>query len=192
MSTFPLFSSASGLGISILLTKMGSSSLLFITLTMSFSSLGSLIQTSHLVDNSDSVQITQNADRNINATDSFSSVIFHSVSGSEAAEGSGHSVVSRTSKINNTVIPKESERASTVNSPESGVTLTTTPDRTLYHLKAHDQKADEANTSITGHTHSGVHLISGEALLEGSHITTEQQLKEGQTSTVNDVFLNGK
>lgn len=172
---------------------MGRSSLLFITLTVSFSSLGSLIQTSHLLDNSDSVRITQNADRNINATDSFNSdVIFHSVSSSEAAEGSGQSVDSRTSQINNTVIPKESEQASTENSSESGVTLTTTPDPTLYHLKALDQKADKANTSITGHTRSGVHFISEEALLEGSHISTEEQLKEDQISTVNDVYLNGK
>lgn len=171
---------------------MGRPSLLFILLTMSSSTLGSLIQTSRLQDNSDSVQINQNADKNIDATDSLSrEVTFHSVSGSDVAEGSAHSVDSRTSQINNTVIPKESERASTENTSESGVTLTTTPDRTLYHLKAHDQEADEANTSITGHAHASV-LISEDALLEGSHTSTEDQLKVGQASTVNDVLMNGK
>ncbi|XP_026202832.1 uncharacterized protein LOC113153424 [Anabas testudineus] len=152
---------------------------------MSFSSLGSLIQTSHSLDNSDSVR------RNANSTDNLSKdIIFHSVSGSDSAEGSGHSVDSRTSQINKTVIQKDSEQASIENSSESGVTLTTTAALTPYHLQAHDQKADEANTSITGHTHSSVHLISEEALLDGSHITTEEQLQESQTSIVNDVLLN--
>lgn len=166
---------------------MGCSSLLFVTIAMSFSSLGSLIQTSHSLDNSDSVR------RNANSTDNLSKdIIFHSVSGSDSAEGSGHSVDSRTSQINKTVIQKDSEQASIENSSESGVTLTTTAALTPYHLQAHDQKADEANTSITGHTHSSVHLISEEALLDGSHITTEEQLQESQTSIVNDVLLNGK
>lgn len=170
---------------------MGHSSLLSITLTMSFLSLGSLIQTSHLLDNSDSVRMTQSTDRNINAMDSLRrEVIFHSVRASDSAEGSGDTVHNRTSQINKTVIPKESEQASTEN--RSGVTLTTTPALTLHHLQAHDQEADKGDTSIKGHAQSSVHLISEEALLEGSHTTTEQQIKESHTSTLNDDFLSGE
>lgn len=96
-------------------------------------------------------------------------------------EGSGHSGGSAASQkpIDRTV-----SRGN-----RSGVTLTTTPALTLHHSGAHDQGADKANTSITGYTHSSVHIISEEAL---SHIITEEQLKESHTLIVNDGSLDGK
>ncbi|XP_044069768.1 proline-rich transmembrane protein 3-like [Siniperca chuatsi] len=174
--------------------KMGRSSLLFIVLTVYLSSLGSLIQTTHSLDNSDSVRMTRSTRRNNNNApySSASGVIFDSESRSDSVEGSGQSVDSMASqKLNRTVIPKEPERAGNENRSGSGITLTTTPALTLHHSGAHDQGADKANTSITGYIHSAVHIISEEALMEGSHITTKEQLKESDTSTVNDDFLDG-
>ncbi|GAA6215874.1 proline-rich transmembrane protein 3-like [Lates japonicus] len=165
---------------------MGSSSLLFTTLTVSLLLLGSLIQTSHSLDDSDSVQITRSTGRNNKAADSLvSEVILH-----DSEEGSGHYVDSTASQklINKPVIPKESERASNESRSGPGITLTTTPARTQHHLQAHDQGADKANTSITGHTH----IISEEAFLESSHVTAEEQLKESHTSTVNEDSLDGE
>ncbi|XP_051272330.1 proline-rich transmembrane protein 3-like [Dicentrarchus labrax] len=168
---------------------MGRSSLLFITLTVYLSSLGSLIQTSHLPDNS--VRMTRSTARNNNAPDSVATeVIFHPESSSDTVESSGQSVDSTASQkvINQTVIPKRPERAGTENRPGSGITLTTTPALTLQHSGGHGQEADRANSSITGYTHSSVHSISEEAL---SHITTEEQLKETHISIVNEDFLDG-
>ncbi|XP_056245812.1 proline-rich transmembrane protein 3-like [Seriola aureovittata] len=168
---------------------MGRSSLFFVTLSLF--SLGCLIQTSHSLDNSDSVRVTRSTDRNSNATDSLAGeVIFHSESSSDSVEGSGHNVDSVTSQklINKT---KEHEPASNENHSGSGKTLTTTLELILHHLQAHDQGADKANTSITGHTHSSVHIVSEEAFSEGSHITSEEQFKESHTSIVNDESLDG-
>ncbi|XP_029287144.1 proline-rich transmembrane protein 3 [Cottoperca gobio] len=86
---------------------------------------------------------------------------------------------------------KDSERVGNENHFGSGATLTTTPALTLHHSGAHDQRADKVNTSITGYTPSSVHTIPEEALWEGSHITTEEQLKESYTSIVNDDSLSG-
>lgn len=181
ISAVPLFllDCSAGLGIS---TKMGRSSLLFITLTVSLSSLGSLIQTSHSLDNSDSARMTRSTVRNNNATDVLASeVIFHSES--DSVEGSGHSGGSTALQkpINRTV--------SGENRSGSGITLTATPALTRHHSGAHDQGADKANSSVTRYIHSSVHIISEEAL---SHITTEEQLKESHTSIVNDGFLDGE
>ncbi|XP_038552708.1 uncharacterized protein LOC119886201 [Micropterus salmoides] len=166
---------------------MGRSSLLVIVLSLSVK-LGSLIQTSHSLGNSDSVRITRSTHRHSDDPYSLASgVIVHSESHSESVEGSGHNVDSTASQklINQTVMSKKPDRAGNENRSGSGITLTTTPAPTLHHSGAHDQGADEANT---GYTHSGV---SEEALLEGSHITTKEQLKESHASTVNDGFLDG-
>lgn len=108
-------------------------------------------------------------------------------------EGSGHDDSTASQKlINQNLIQKEPERASNENHSGSGITLTPTPTLTLHHSGSRDRGADEANTSITGYTHSSVHIISDEALLEGRHITTKEHLKETHTSIVNDDFLDGK
>ncbi|XP_074491733.1 proline-rich transmembrane protein 3 [Sebastes fasciatus] len=143
---------------------MGRSSLLFITLSLS--SLGSLIQISHSLDNS--VRITRSAG---------SELMFYSEGSSDSVEGSGLSVDSTASQT--LVFPKKSERAGNENHSESGITLTTTPALTLHH------SADKANTSTTGYTHSRVYMISEE---EGSHVMTEEHLKESHTSKVNEDF----
>lgn len=171
---------------------MGRSYLLLITLTASLCSLGSLIQTSHSLANSGSVRMTRGTSRNNNAPDSLSSeVIFHSVDGSDSVEGSGQSVDSTATQklINRAVISKEPERARSEKRSGPGIALTATPVLTLHHSEVHDLGADRANTSITGSTHSGVHMISEEAL---SHRTAEGQLKPSHISTVNDDFLDGK
>ncbi|KAK2862096.1 hypothetical protein Q5P01_001629 [Channa striata] len=165
---------------------MGCSSLLFITFTVSFLSLGSLIQTPHLLDNSDSVRTTRSTSRNNRADSLARAVFYHSVRSSDSVEGSGHGVASRTSQrlINEIVIPNMPERTETESSSGSEVLLTTSPAYTLYHLQPRDQDADKANTSIIGHTHSRVNLMSEDALFKSSHITTEEQLKDNQTSIV--------
>ncbi|XP_071349867.1 proline-rich transmembrane protein 3-like [Trachinotus anak] len=171
---------------------MGQSSFLFIT--VSLFSLGTLIQTSHSLDNTDSVRVTRSTGGNNNATDSFAGeVIFHSESSNKSVEGSGLYVDSTTPQklINNTAISKEPEQASNKNHSGPERTLTATLVLTLQHLLAHDQGADKANTSSTGDTHSGVHIISEEAFSEGSNITTEEQFKDSRTSTVNDDPLDG-
>ncbi|XP_035858510.1 uncharacterized protein LOC116041559 isoform X2 [Sander lucioperca] len=176
-----------GFGLNIKSVKMGRSSLLFISLTVSLSSLGNLI-TSHSLDNSDPDRITRSTGRNNNAPDSLASeLIFHSESSSDSAEGRGQSVDSTASQI--LIIPKETEQASNESRSGSGIPLTKTPALTLHHSGARDQGADKADTSVTGYTHSSVHMISEEALLEGSH--TAEQLKKSHTSIVNDDFLHG-
>ncbi|KAI3370083.1 hypothetical protein L3Q82_024867, partial [Scortum barcoo] len=171
-STCNALKGITGLGIS---EKMGSSSLLFIALTVS---LSSLIQTSHSLDNSDSVRMTRSARRN-NASDGLAGeLIFQSES--DSVEGSGHSGGSTTSH------KPISRPVSDENSSGSGITLTTKPALTLHHSGAHEQEAYKANTSITGYTHSSAHIILEEAL---SRIRTET--KESHTSIVNDGFLDG-
>lgn len=151
--------------------KMGRSSFLLI---VCLSSLGSLIQTLHSLDSSDSVRLAQGIGRNNNAPDSlYSELIFHSVSSSDSVEGSGQSVDS-----------KASRRAGS--EKRSG---STTPALTLHDSGAQGQGADRANTSITGDTQSSVHIISEEAL---GHVTSEEQFKESHAFTVNDDFLDGK
>ncbi|XP_076604965.1 proline-rich transmembrane protein 3 [Chaetodon auriga] len=170
---------------------MGRSSLLFVMLTVSLSSLGSLNQTSRSLDNSDSAKMTQSTGRNNNAPDSLSSeVIFHSAGSSDSLEGSGESVNSAATQkiINRAVIPKQPRQAGNEKRSGPGITLTTTPALSPHLSEDHDQAADRANTSITGSTHSSVHMISEEAL---SHRTAEGQLKESHTSTVKDDFLDG-
>lgn len=150
---------------------MGCSSFLLI---VCLSSLGSLIQTLHSLDSSDSVRLAQGIGRNNNAPDSlYSELIFHSVSSSDSVEGSGQSVDS-----------KASRRAGS--EKRSG---STTPALTLHDSGAQGQGADRANTSITGDTQSSVHIISEEAL---GHVTSEEQFKESHAFTVNDDFLDGK
>ncbi|KAM7402138.1 hypothetical protein PAMP_017403 [Pampus punctatissimus] len=157
---------------------MGRPFLLFITLIMSLSLLWSCIQTSQSLDNSDSVRITRSTGRSNNAPD-----ILHSES-SDSVEGSGRSVHSMISQnIINRTLTKEPERASNENRSGFRVTMS---ELTLPHLGAHDQGTDRVNTSSTGHNHSRVHIISEEALLEGSHITTEEH-----TTIVNDDFVTG-
>ncbi|XP_032369115.1 proline-rich transmembrane protein 3 isoform X1 [Etheostoma spectabile] len=178
-----------GFGLNIKSVKMGRPSLLFLSLTVSFSSLGSLI-TSRSLDNSDSDQIIRSTGRNNNAPDSLASeLIFHSESSSDSVKDRRQSVDSTASQI--LIIPKETEQASNESHSGSGIPLTKTPALTLHHSGTREQGADKANTSITGYIHSGVHMISEEALLEGSHRTTEEQLKESHTSIVKDDFLHG-
>lgn len=165
---------------------MGRLSLLLITLTVY---LSSLIQTSHSLDKSDSVRIPRRTSRHSSPAE----VIFLSESSSDSVEGSGHSVDSTAWQklIHRTVVLKKPERAGNENRSGSGITLTPTPALTLHHSGARD-RADGANASITGHTHSSVHIISEKAPLEGSHIATEEQLQESRLSIVNDDFLGGK
>ncbi|KAM7422623.1 hypothetical protein PAMA_010591 [Pampus argenteus] len=137
---------------------MGCSSLLFITLIMSLSLLWSFVQTSQSLDNSESIRMTRSTGRRNNATD-----ILHSES-SDSVEGSGHSVHSMISQnIINRTLTKEPERASNEN-------------RSGFRVTMQD----------TGHNRSRVHIISEEALLEGSHITTEEH-----TTIVNDNVVTG-
>lgn len=185
ISPFPL--SSTGLGFQLRCHKMGRSTLLFITLTVSFSTLWSLIQTSQALDNSDSIRMTRSTGRSNNATD-----ILYSER-SDSVEGSGDTVDSMISQkiLNQTVLTKEPERADNENHSRFRVTLATS-EFSLPHLGAHDQGADKAQASSKGHAHSSVHIISEEALLEGSHITTEEQLKESHTTIVNDDFVTGE
>ncbi|XP_078028533.1 proline-rich transmembrane protein 3 [Epinephelus lanceolatus] len=169
---------------------MGRSSLLFITLTMSLSSLGNLIQTPHSLHHSDSVRITRGTGRDNKAPDSLASgLILHSQSSGDSVEGSGQSVESTASQT--LIIPKKSERVGSENRSGSGITLTTTPALTPHHSRAQGRETDKANMSITGFTHSSVHMISEEALLDGSHVMTEEQLKKNHTSIMiqNNVFV---
>ncbi|XP_068998813.1 proline-rich transmembrane protein 3-like [Embiotoca jacksoni] len=164
---------------------MGRSSLLFITLTVTLSSVGSLIQTSHSLDASGSVQVTRSTDINSRALDSLASeVIFNSES---SVEGNGHHDGSAASQqiSHTTVLPTEPDRVSNKKHSGSEITLTTRLALTPHPPGTHDQGAEKADTSITGHTHSSAEG----SLLEGSQITTEAQLKESHTSRVNDDFL---
>lgn len=168
------------------------SSLLLITL---LASLGSLLQTSHSLD-SDSLRMTQRTGRNNNAPDSLSTEVrlkteaFLSKSSSGSMEGGRQDVYSTASQklLNQTAVPKEPERADNEKQSGSGITLTTTPALSLHHSGPRDPEgADKANTSITGYTHSSVHIISEKPL---SHITAEE--RPSHTSTVNDDFLDGR
>uniref|UniRef100_A0A3Q4GDA3 Si:ch211-14i3.2 n=1 Tax=Neolamprologus brichardi TaxID=32507 RepID=A0A3Q4GDA3_NEOBR len=154
--------------------------LLFVTLTVSLSSLGSLIQSSHSPSNSGSVQITQSRARNNSSLDSLASeVIFQSES---PVEGSRYSVGSMKLQqlINQAVTPLSKETHS-----GSGIIVGTEP--SLHHSGPLDPRADKANTSITGNTHPSVPVISEGALLEGGHITAER-LQESHTSAVKHNF----
>lgn len=138
------------LGLRFCCPKMGSCSLLFITTIVCLFSLESSIQTSHSLDNSESVQHTRSTGRNYDITSMAS---FYSETSSDSVEGSGLA---------------------------------------LHQLRAHDRGADKANISKTGHTHSSVHIISEETSLGGSHMTTEEQLKDSHTSIVKDDSQDGK
>ncbi|XP_022049696.2 proline-rich transmembrane protein 3-like [Acanthochromis polyacanthus] len=165
---------------------MGWSSLLFVTLTISLSSLTSLIQTSHSLN---SAQINKSTRRNNSGLDiPASEVIFHSKS---SEEGSGHSSDTTASQelTNKTIIPEKPERVSNENPSESGITLTTRPAPILHHSGSHEREADKANSSVTGYSHSSEHRLSEEALLDSSHITSEEQLKT--SPGVNDDSLIG-
>ncbi|TKS71814.1 Proline-rich transmembrane protein 3 [Collichthys lucidus] len=158
------------------------SSLLLITL---LASLGSLLQTSGSLD-SDSLRMTQRTGRNNNAPDSLSTEVRLKTEAFLSVEGGRQDVSSTASQrlLNQTAVPKEPERAGNEKQSGSGITLTTTPALSLHHSGPRDPKgADKANTSITGYTHSSVHIISE------SHITAEE--RPSHTSTVNDDFLNG-
>ncbi|XP_026162304.1 uncharacterized protein LOC113130151 [Mastacembelus armatus] len=163
---------------------MGSSSLHFITLTMTLSTLGSLIQTSHLLNNSESARITQSTSGNNVSNSLASEEIFHSVSSSDSMEGSGSDADSLITPrlINQTVISKEPKQASKENLPGSGIPLTPL---TLHHSQAHDQRAEKDNTSIRH-----VDIVSEEVFLEGRHLTAEEQLTENHTFTANNDFLD--
>lgn len=92
------------------------SSLLIIILTVPLSSLGSLIQTSHSLDNSEFARKTRSTGRNKNVPDSlFSEATFNSENGSDSLEGSGQTVEATASHtlIKHTfhVTPKEPEPA---------------------------------------------------------------------------------
>lgn len=103
-------------------------------------------------------------------------------------EGSGAHISSTQRLIQRTVTPKEPQRASHEKRPGPGITLTTTPARTLNHSEARHQGADRANISITGYTHPGVHIISEEVV---SRVTAEGELKESLTSIANRHFMDG-
>lgn len=157
---------------------------------MLFFSLGSFVQSAHLLDDTKSVRITRSTGRNNNATGGLTSeAIFHPVASSDSAEGSGHSVDSRTSQrlINKTGGLTAPKRGRNKNGSVARITLPT-PALTLHHLQANDQEADEANTSVTGHTQSRQHPLPEEAFLESSHITTEQSHK----SILDHDILGGK
>lgn len=164
---------------------------LSLLLIMLLASLGNLLQSSHSLDY-DSLRMTG---RNNNAPDSLSTEVrlktevFHSESSSGSMEGGRQDVYSTASQklFSQTALPKEPERAGNEKQSGSGITLTTTPALSLHHSGPRDQGADRANTSITGYTHSTVHIISEEAL---SHITAEERLSH--ISMVNDDFLDGR
>ncbi|XP_047439509.1 proline-rich transmembrane protein 3-like isoform X2 [Mugil cephalus] len=164
---------------------MACSSLLFITLTVSLSALGNLLKTSH-----SSVQVTQSAAGNSSDLDSlFSQVIFHSES---SVEGSGHDAGSTASRqLIDRLTPKGPQGASDENQSTSGIPLTTTRALIPQHSEFPDQGADKVSASITGYTDSILSKISDEAFLEGSHITTEEHLKQSHTSSVKYDFPTG-
>nr|XP_008280933.1 PREDICTED: uncharacterized protein LOC103357943 [Stegastes partitus] len=133
--------------------------------------------------------MTESSGRNNSGLDiPASEVIFHSES---SEEGSGHGADTAAAQglVNKTITPEEPERASSENPSGSGITLTTRPGPTLHHSGAHEQGADKANSSITGYSHSSVHRLSEEALLDDGHITNEEQLKK--SPRVNDDSLSG-
>ncbi|XP_034441937.1 proline-rich transmembrane protein 3-like isoform X1 [Hippoglossus hippoglossus] len=161
---------------------MEGSTVLFITLIVCLFSIGSLIQTSHSLDNSDSVQINRSTDRNNNAF----------IMASDSVEGNGHNVDSAASRqLNITHIPVGHEGASDGNQPWLGITLTRALELSLPHLRAQDRGADKAYTSITAPAHPSVHVISESAFLEGRHMTAEEQFKDTRASRGKDDSLDG-
>ena len=157
--------------------------MLFITSIVCLVSLGSLIQTSHSLDNSDSVQINRSTDRNNNAF----------IVASDSVEGNGHNVDKATSRqFNITNIPVGHEGASDGNHPWPGITSTRALELSLHHLRAQDRGADKAYTSITAAAHPSVHVISESAFLEGRRMTAEEQFKETRASRGKDDSLDGK
>lgn len=175
----------------ILSSTMAQSSFLYITLTLSLSAFANLLQTSHSLENSVSVQITQSAAGNSGDPDSlFSQVIFQSES---SVEGSGRDAGGPASRqLIDQLAPKEPQRGGNENQSASGIPLTTRRALTPQHSGTPDQEAIKASASITGYTHSILGRISEEAFLEGSHITTEERLKESHTSSVKYDFPTGK
>lgn len=104
------------------------SPMLFRTLAICLSSLGSLIQASHSLDYLDSVQVTHSTGRNNNAQDRLSSeVISHSRSSMESS-ASGQSADSKALQtlVNRTITSKEPEPVGNEMYFLSGITLTKT------------------------------------------------------------------
>lgn len=157
---------------------MGHSSVLFITLFVSSLTRGSLIQSTHVLDNSDSILTTQSAG-SLNRD-----VILHSVRVGDTAEGSGDTVDTRASQISKTAVPKPAGTENT-----SGLTSTTAAP--LHHSHAHDQESDKGDSSVAGGAESSARLFPEEALLEGSH-TADEQIKHSHSSTVNLDFPSGE
>lgn len=164
-------------------SKMGH--LLFIILTVSLSSLGSLIQSSHSLSNSGSVLITQSGARNNSSLDSLArEVIFQSESPAEASGHSVGSVPSQRQLINQAPIPPSNQK-------HSGPGIPVDSEPTLHHSGLQDQGADKDTASITGYTHPSVPVISEGALLDGSH-RAAKRLKESRTSVVKHEFPTRK
>ncbi|KAM7006442.1 uncharacterized protein LKV04_003011 [Tautogolabrus adspersus] len=162
---------------------MGFSILLYITLTLPFSSLGSIIQTANLLDKSANLQMTRITDN-----DPFifaSKDILHSESIGDSLEGSGLTGDGTALKlINQAAIPEEHNQVGNENPSGPDITLTKTQDLTLLHLGAGDPGEDKSKT------HSSVHIISEGALIEDILSAAEEQLKKRQSSEVDEDLLD--
>nr|XP_029134838.1 uncharacterized protein LOC109990288 [Labrus bergylta] len=166
-------------------TKMGLSSLLYITLTLPLASLGSFIQTANLPDKSDNSQKYGIPGGYIN--DPFilaSKDILHSESIGDSLEGSGLTGDGTALKLISHINPEEHNQVGNENPSGPEITLTKTQDLTLLHSEAGDPGEDKANT------HSSVHIISEGALIEDSLSAAEEQLEKIQSSKVDEDLLD--
>lgn len=117
-------------------------------------------------------------------------VIFHPESSTDSADAAVHTDDGPISQTLINRIPKELEQGRDEN--PSGIILATTPTFSPRELGTHEEEAYNINTSFPGRRHSSVHVIPKESLLERSHITMEEQLKESNTSMANEDFLIGE
>ncbi|XP_027857743.1 proline-rich transmembrane protein 3 [Xiphophorus couchianus] len=145
---------------------MGLSAFLFVALTASLCSLGSLTQTLDSVAPSDTVEIPQSAGGN---TDRLKNVAGRDTFGSESlVEGSGQTAdILTLLELSNeeTAVRKESERLRNANHSGTGITLTTRPALSVYSSGAHNQGADKTKGSVTGSERSTV--FSEDASFDG-------------------------
>lgn len=126
---------------------MRRSSLLFIAVTVSLSSLGSFIQTSDSRGDFDSIG------PNSRPTDSLSAeVILRPEGSSDSAEASGLRVNAHQSHPLVNWIPEVKAK----DENRSEITLATTPSISLPNLETRDEGADQAKASVTGPNHPSV------------------------------------
>lgn len=145
---------------------MGLSAFLFVALTASLCSLGSLTQTLDSVAASDTVAIPLSTGGN---TDRLKNVAGRDAFGSESlVEGSGQTAdILTLLELSNeeTAVQKESERPRNENHSGTGITLSTRPALSVYSSGAHNQGADKSKDSVAGSERSTV--FSEDAPLDG-------------------------